>query len=115
MKRSQHKYVVLMAVGILLGACPILSADDGKASKSQEEIKSLVNQLGSKRFQEREEAARELSQLGKAALASLQEAAQRPDAEVRRRAQQLVERMEPPAIAPSIPKCPHTVNLKSYL
>jgi hypothetical protein len=103
----------LLAIGILLGAGPNRGAAD-EATKSEQDIKSLVNQLGSKRFKEREEAARELSQLGRAALPSLQEAALSPDAELRRRAQQLLERMEPP-IRITEPAGQPFVGKKSYL
>jgi HEAT repeat protein len=96
----QHK--VLLIVGILLGAWPIRSAAD-EPSKSEQKIRSLVNQLGSKRFQEREEAARQLSLLGKTALPALQDAAKSTDAEVRRRAQQLMERLDPPEMVPMDP------------
>jgi hypothetical protein len=112
MKRYMREQVALLAVGILLGAWPIRAGAD-EATKSEQEIKSLVNQLGSKQFKEREEAARELSQLGKAALPSLQEAALSPNAELRRRAQQLVERIEPPAQPLSNPMPTPAIKLKS--
>ena len=116
MRRFLQTQVLLTAVGVFHGACPtLLAADGGIPSKSQEEIKCLVNRLGSKRFKEREDAARDLFQLGKAALPSLLEAVLSPDAEVRRRAQRLVERIEPPPTGPVVPQPPLVIPLlKSY-
>jgi hypothetical protein len=113
MNRYLPENAVLLVVGMLLGAWPIRSPAE-EATKSEQEIRSLVNQLGSKRFKEREEAARELSQLGRAALPGLQEAALSPNAELRRRAQQLVERIEPP-IQPVESAVPLFAGKKSYL
>jgi len=56
-------------------------------------MKRLIDQLGSERFEDREQATQELSKFGKSALPSLKEAAKSADAEVRRRAQQLIERI----------------------
>jgi hypothetical protein len=114
-RRTQQTQVLLAAVGVFLGACPILSAADGGIpSKSLEEIKCLVSRLGSKHFKDREEAARELSQLGRAALPSLQEAALSPNAELRHRAQRLAERIEAPAQLLSNPIPSPTILLKSF-
>jgi hypothetical protein len=94
-----------MAGGILLGTGAFLSAaDESKVAekaapaKSDKEMKRWIDQLGSARFKDREQATHELSKLGKSALPSLKEATNSPDAEVRRRAQQLVEQMEPPPV-----------------
>ena len=103
MKRCLHVHVVLLAVGFLFGAWPVHAPADDRAI-SEQEIKSLVNQLGSKRFNDREDAARQLSLLGKTALPALRDAARSADAEVRRRAQQLMERLDPPATAPMDPR-----------
>ncbi|HEV3083972.1 MAG TPA: HEAT repeat domain-containing protein, partial [Gemmataceae bacterium] len=50
--------------------------------------KPLIDQLGSERFKDREQAAQELAKLGNSALPALKEAAKSRDPEVRRRAQQ---------------------------
>ncbi|HEV3084596.1 MAG TPA: HEAT repeat domain-containing protein [Gemmataceae bacterium] len=103
MRRFAQSLAVFMAGGILLGICPFLSAaDESKVTekavpaKSEKEIKPLIDQLGSERFKDREQAAHELARLGKSALPGLRKATESPDAEVRRRAQQLVEQIEPP-------------------
>ena len=54
----------------------------------------LIQQLGSPVFAEREEAMKALDALGAAALDALKKAAKHPDAETRRRAEDLVGRIE---------------------
>jgi HEAT repeat protein len=100
-----QRLAVFMGGGILLGTCPFLSAADESevtektvAAKSAKGLKRLIDQLGSERSRDRQRATQELSKLGKSALRSLREAANSPDAEVRRRAQQLVEQLEPPPV-----------------
>jgi hypothetical protein len=93
-----------------------IRADEPKSGTSEKEIKLLIDQLGSERFKDRERATHQLARLGKSALPSLKEATRSPDAEVRRRAQQLVEQIEPPAVRSTDP---HREQLrpaaKSYL
>jgi hypothetical protein len=119
MRRFARSLAVFMAGGILLGICVSGSgADESKVAekaapaKSEKEMKRLIDQLGSERFKDREHATRELVKLGKSALPGLKEAANSPDAEVRRRAQRLVEQMEPP---PARPIRQPTPNPKSFL
>jgi hypothetical protein len=57
-------------------------------------VAALIQQLGSPRFDEREAATRALDALGPAALEPLRKALPSQDAEVRRRAVQLVRRIE---------------------
>jgi hypothetical protein len=57
-------------------------------------VARLVANLGSTDFTEREEATRALDRVGAPALAALRQAAQGPDLEVRRRAAELVGRIE---------------------
>ena len=117
MRQFCHTLALFLAGGIL-GSCAFLSAatpsprplppgergrgegaDEGKVSekptpaKSEKEMKRLIDQLGSERFENREQATQELSKLGKSALPSLKEAIKSRDAEVRHRAQQLIERL----------------------
>ncbi len=86
---------VVIAVAAIAAA---IRAEEPKSGAPEKEMKRLIDQLGSERFQDREQATRQLAQLGKSALPGLKEATQSPDAEVRRRAQQLVEQIEPPAV-----------------
>ena len=86
---------VIIAVTAITAA---IRADEPKSGASEREIKRLIGQLGSERFNDREEATDQLSKFGKSALPSLREATRSPDSEVRRRAQQLVEEMQPPPV-----------------
>jgi uncharacterized protein (TIGR03067 family) len=72
-----------------LGFAAFAEADD--AAKSPEAIQRLIEQLGSKKFREREAASKALAKVGEGALDALRKAARDDaDAEVRRRAAQLV-------------------------
>jgi hypothetical protein len=65
------------------------------APPSTADIPGLIQQLGSERFREREAATRALDKVGEPALERLRKAAKdNADAEVRRRAGALVERLE---------------------
>jgi hypothetical protein len=65
------------------------------AGKADEEVTArLVRQLGSRRYSEREAAARQLETLGAPALAALRRAVSTADLEVRRRAEVLIVRIE---------------------
>jgi len=123
MRPFAQSLAVFMAGGILLGTCPFLSAaDESKVTekavlaKSEKEIKPLIDRLGSERFMDREQAAHELAKLGRSALPGLKEATKSPDAEVRRRAQQLVEQIEPPSARSIDPQRQRLVPaVKNYL
>src|SRR5262245_9000301 len=68
---------------------PRATVDD---KPSAAEIKKLIKQLGSSQFAEREAASKHLQEIGKPALADLQKAtAETKDAELRRRAKNLIE------------------------
>jgi uncharacterized protein (TIGR03067 family) len=61
----------------------------------QPDIERLIQQLGSKRFREREAATKALDKVGEPALEPLRKAAKDDaDAEVRRRAQEAVKRLD---------------------
>jgi hypothetical protein len=63
---------------------------DPKAEASKAEIKKLIDDLGDEEFQKREAASTQLELIGEAALPALEKAEKSPDAEVRRRARELV-------------------------
>src|SRR5262245_50950385 len=86
----------LAVIVAMAAVAPATQADEPRSGAPQKVVKRLIDQLGSERFEDREQATQELSKLGRAALPSLKEATKSPDAEVRRRAQQLVEQLEPP-------------------
>jgi hypothetical protein len=123
MRRLAQSLGVWLAGGILLGSCAFRSAaDESKVTEkaapatSEKEMKRWIAQFGSARFKDREQATQELSQLGKSALPSLKEATHSPDPEVRRRAQQLVEQIEPPPVRSPAPRVePRIPAGKSYL
>jgi len=122
MRRFRQSLALFMASGIVLGPYAVRSVADesnisGSAApaKSEQEIKCLIDRLGSNRFEEREQASQELLRLGKSALYRLKEAMKSPDAEVRRRAQQLVERIERPVRSTVSKPEPVMTPGKSYL
>src|SRR5262249_13909352 len=64
------------------------------ADEKAERLTQLTLQLGSSQYSEREAAERELDAAGPTALPALKRAAQSDDAEVRRRAEALVQQIE---------------------
>jgi hypothetical protein len=99
-----------LAATIVIAAIPAaIQADEPKSRASDQDIKHWIDQLGSDRYKVREQATRQLSKLGKSALPSLKAATQSTDEEVRRRAQQFVEQIEPPPVPP--PKPPVKIYL----
>lgn len=84
-----HFFLILVAVlmSFSLRAAPPDSADAARIVK-------LIAQLGSGSFTEREQASKELDAIGLPALEPLKKAAQSPDAETRRRAEELISRIE---------------------
>ncbi|HEV3260092.1 MAG TPA: HEAT repeat domain-containing protein [Gemmataceae bacterium] len=85
---------VLTLLLIIGGLCALPAPAAPPAKPSFESINALVARLGSGKFKERQAATRELDALGAAALDSLRTAAADPDAEVRRRATALADRIE---------------------
>src|SRR5688572_12819714 len=57
-------------------------------------VGTLIRQLGSSKYVEREEAVRSLEQLGEKALPALADAQKHPDFEVRQRAKRLQEKIQ---------------------
>ena len=85
--------VVALAAGLGLGlvaAVPMPAAEEASA----EQIKKLIDQLGSDNFGAREQASKQLDEIGVPALEALRQAAQSRDAETRRRAEELVQKIE---------------------
>src|SRR5262249_53310842 len=94
MRRFGQGLTVLMTGGMLFVACDSSAADETKGP--DRDIERLINLLGSPHFKEREQATRELSKFGMSALPGLKAAGKSREAEVRRRALQLVEQIEGP-------------------
>jgi hypothetical protein len=78
----------------LLCVLPTVSRPEANRQPDAQRISRLINQLGSKKFQEREQAANELDAAGATVLAALQRAGHHPDPEVSRRAESLAQRIE---------------------
>ncbi len=88
----------LLALGLGLGVLMAAPAADAPKADA-EHIAKLVKQLGSDSFEDREKAAKELETLGTAALPALRTAAKADDAEVRMRAQAIIQKTERKAAA----------------
>jgi hypothetical protein len=76
-------------VALTLTGVPARAADKADA----DHIARLIEQLGSKKFSQREAAARELDKIGAPALDALKKAAESSDTETRRRATSLLNRI----------------------
>jgi hypothetical protein len=101
--------ILALLVGIgLLGLLTVPAAAD---KVDAERIDKLIEQLGSGSFQEREAATKALDAIGPPALDKLRKATQSEDIEVKRRATELVKRIEKRAEASRLltPKRVHLV------
>jgi hypothetical protein len=105
-----RRTTVLCAALFGLCAAVLAAAETPSTDASPERVARLIQQLGSSRFAEREAATRSLDALGDAAVAALQSAANSSDAETRRRASELLQRIGQRAIIAKILK-PTTVAL----
>src|SRR5262245_52352327 len=96
----------LLGVGLgLAGAAPVpfppqpipppnTNEDGGGPPVEAAEVERLLAQLGSESFAERQAASRRLDLLGEPVLAALKRAVKSDDIEVRRRADELIQRIE---------------------
>jgi hypothetical protein len=98
-KAATHRlprYLLALACsGLFLGA--VAAGEEGKKAapeKSTSEIDRLLRQLGSDEFGEREAASKTLEAIGEPARAALRKAASGNDAEVKRRAEKLIEKLD---------------------
>jgi hypothetical protein len=84
---------------------------------SKEKIDKLIEQMGSGNFTEREKATKELSDIGVPALEALRKAAKSDDAEVRKRAEELLPKIERAAESARVlaPKRVHLVYKDAQL
>ncbi len=88
MQKRMWGPVLLLGVGITLGSLAL--AQEPAARK----IADLIGKLGSGDFEDREQATTELDRLGLQALEALKQAAKSEDAEIRRRAEDLIATIE---------------------
>jgi hypothetical protein len=119
------RWKVLLAVGLTLAVVgvrvdaqekdkPPAKAEEAlpkPTAEQQKRIDELIKQLGADGFDEREQAQKELEKIGPVALESLRKAAKSPEAEVARRATDLVARLEE-LLKSGKPLAPKKVNLK---
>jgi len=85
---------LLLGLSVLIGR-PGLAAEPAPEKKIDgRQIAKLVEQLGSGQFDDRERASQALDEIGLPALEALKKAAQNDDPEVRRRAEELVVKIE---------------------
>jgi hypothetical protein len=79
---------------LLLVTSALLPQASSEPATDSDEIDRLVRQMGSDSFTERQKASKTLEAIGEPALEALREAAGSSDAEVRRRATELVHTIE---------------------
>jgi hypothetical protein len=87
-----HLLLTVLLSGVALGAA-------GRAGAAPAAVAELIGRLGSPKFEEREQAGRDLEAAGPVALDELRRALTSDDPEVRHRADVLVRRLEAQALA----------------
>ncbi len=106
--------IVGAVVGVILAARPgPLRGDPGKETDAQR-IARLIKQLGDDAFRKREAAAKELESMGALALAALRHAASSDDAEIRRRAERIGNRIAEAAAKAELAKLQGVWTVASY-
>jgi hypothetical protein len=100
--------VAAVWLGVVLGIPAWSPAANEKAAPGR--VARLVDQLGSRKYSQRQAAARALGGLGTAALPALEKAAKSPDVEIRRRARDLARAIRRRAEVESL-LAPTTVHL----
>jgi hypothetical protein len=88
---AKYVYGLALMLGVSLGLSVLARAEQPENDKK---VAALIEKLGSGDFEDRENATEELDKLGLAALEALKKASQSADAEVRRRAEELVVKIE---------------------
>src|SRR5690349_18652005 len=95
--RSTHRWIILIAISVLLAGQPILADAPPTAAANETEIADriarLIEQLGADDFGTRERAQSELAQLGLEAYDALHAAQTHHDPEIALRARYLVSSM----------------------
>lgn len=102
MRRNLIQLTAVLVLGVGFTALAAWAAEpESKPStkapvdeKLKEKIKQLVAQLGHEDFAVREEATRQLADIGRPAVHALREALKHSDAEVRMRARRILDRIE---------------------
>ena len=95
--RSACASLAILASGLALAV-----GSDQKLSPAETEVPRLVRQIGSDEFDKREEATARLKEIGESALGALHKAMMSQDAEVRRRAEDIVAAVENKLYGPEL-------------
>src|SRR5213596_3104462 len=82
----------LILAGVVGTALAVATAEDAKTESDQ--VARWVARLGHDSFTEREKATKELEGIGPPALGALRQSQNSPDAEVKRRSRELVQKIE---------------------
>lgn len=104
----------IFAAVLLLATSSFVDAGELSDFETRNSVQHWIDQLGSNRYQQREQASQDLARIGTPALQSLKLAATNADPEMRRRAQQLIERLEPPVQPVEPPPQPTLRKLKIF-
>ena len=88
--RLRYTFPAIVGLGLALLAATPAPAETADAKK----ITQLIEQMGSSSFEERQKASDALDAVGEPALEALRKATKSTDAEVRKRATDLVSRIE---------------------
>src|SRR5207248_721282 len=94
---------LLLAAAVIASVGMLLPGEEPAKPPSKAEIMKLVQQLGDNDFDKREEASQKLWALGEATEPALQDATKSDDAEVSRRARELLDKFKW-GIYPDTPK-----------
>jgi hypothetical protein len=84
----------VLALGLGFGLLAVLPGTAAEPAASPEKISKLIDKMGSSDFEDREEAQKQLDAIGEPALEALKKAMSSDDTEVRRRAEELIKKIE---------------------
>jgi hypothetical protein len=84
----------VLVLGLGFGLLATLPGTAAETAASPEKISKLIEKMGSSDFEDREEAQKQLDAIGEPALEALKKAMSSEDTEVRRRAEELVKKIE---------------------
>src|SRR5262245_52245679 len=96
------KPIRLLLVALLTGGIGLAAGPPPQRTAPPAEASALVRQLGALTFPAREEAYRQLLQLGRPALPAVRAGLTDPDAEIRRRCRDLLPRIDRPDLPPRL-------------
>jgi hypothetical protein len=95
----RYLLMTCLSLGVALTVSSTSLGRQAQTARGPSDADRLVRQLGSDRFEEREAASKALEAIGLPAFAALRDALEDEDAEIRRRANLLMERLRPRVLA----------------